>query len=136
MLLKSFRVYCINCVRDAEAVGCGGPVDHSGLEEPRSTDRAGRRDRVPSPRLEKRVSKDARFFCREKDRIPGLKSRTQGIYRKTWEQRSWGAVVRWTTLGLKSPEAPTEPGGETESRRLDKKTAYLEVFLYLFLKGI
>ena len=50
MLLKSFRVYCINCVRDAEAVGCGGPVDHSGLEEPRSTDRAGRRDRVPSPR--------------------------------------------------------------------------------------
>ena len=100
MLLKSFRVYCINCVRDAEAVGSspvastkkasiercslfcrekdfkptdsspersgyiekrgsrgrgvrwsGGPVDHSEFEELRSTDRAGRRDRVPSPRL-------------------------------------------------------------------------------------
>ena len=35
----------------AEVVGCGGPVDHSEFEELRSTDRAGRRDRVPSPRL-------------------------------------------------------------------------------------
>lgn len=35
----------------AEVVGCGGPVDHSEFEELRSTDRTGRRDRVPSPRL-------------------------------------------------------------------------------------
>ena len=35
----------------AEVVGCGGPVDHSEFEELRSTDRAGRRDLVPSPRL-------------------------------------------------------------------------------------
>lgn len=43
----------------------------------------------------------------------GQKSRTQQNNEKKRKQRSWGAVVRWTTLDSKKPEAPTEPEGET-----------------------
>ena len=103
MLLKSFRVYCINCVRDAEAVG-SSPVA--------STKKAS-------------IERCSLFLSRKRLQTHGLKSRTQRIYRKTWEQRSWGAVVRWTTLSSKNSEAPTEPGGEIESRRLDSNILYL-----------
>ena len=47
--------------KGAEVVGCGGPVDHSAFEERRSTDRAGRRDRVPSPRLLVRCRKTVSY---------------------------------------------------------------------------
>ena len=78
------------CVRDAEAVGSS-----------------------PVASTEKASIERYSFFCRKKKINHGQKSRTQQNNEKKRKQRSWGAVVRWTTLDSKKPEAPTEPEGET-----------------------